>query len=110
MNPETDALYILSPLPHIVDCLMADFERRRYRRAYLVWTSLLDARLRKRLDSTRSAQEQIANFRILPVDYFPRESHLITFRDPWSFPILFHPSCNDLVRDHMQNLSQKVRA
>ena len=110
MNPETDALYILSPLPHIVDCLMADFERRRYRRAYLVWTSLLDARLRKRLDSTKSAREQIAGFRILPVDYFPRESHLITFRDPWSFPILFHPSCNDLVRDHMQNLSQKVRA
>jgi len=39
MNKEMDAVYILSPLPHIVDCLMADFERRRYRRAFVIWTS-----------------------------------------------------------------------
>ncbi len=39
MNREMDALYLLSPLPYIVDCLMADLERRRYRRSYLVWTS-----------------------------------------------------------------------
>lgn len=38
-NPEMDALYFLSPRPHIVDCLMADFERRRYRKSYIVWTS-----------------------------------------------------------------------
>ena len=38
-NPTTDAVYLLSPLPHIVDCLMADFERRRYRKAHLIWTS-----------------------------------------------------------------------
>lgn len=70
--------------------------------------SVLDPRMRKRLDSTPSARDQIAGFRVLSVDYFPRESHLITFRDPWSFPILFHPSCNNLIRDHMQSLSQKV--
>ena len=39
MNQDTDAVYILSPQPHIVDCLLADFERRRYRTSYLVWTS-----------------------------------------------------------------------
>ena len=39
MNKDMDAVYILSPLPHIVDCLMADFERRRYRRSFLIWTS-----------------------------------------------------------------------
>lgn len=129
MNQDTEAIYLLSPLPHIVDCLMADLDRRRYKRAHLVWTSrtchlrlrllflpgtltcctVLDGRLRKRLDSTSSAREQIAGFRVLSVDFFPRESHLITFRDPWSFPILFHPSCSNLVRDHMQSLSQKVR-
>ena len=38
-NKEMDAVYLLSPLPHIVDCLMADFERRRYRRSYIIWTS-----------------------------------------------------------------------
>ena len=39
INKEMDAIYLLSPLPHIVDCLMADFERRRYRKCFLIWTS-----------------------------------------------------------------------
>ena len=39
MNQEMDAVYLLSPLPHIVDCLMADLERRRYRRSFVIWTS-----------------------------------------------------------------------
>lgn len=39
MNKDLDAVYILSPLPHIVDCVMADFERRRYKKSFLVWIS-----------------------------------------------------------------------
>lgn len=109
MNPEMDAIYILSPEPHIVDCLMADFERRRYKRAYLVWTALLDPQMRRRIDSSRAAQEQLAGFETLSIDYFPRESHLVTFRDPWSFPMLYNPSCNSLVVPHMQSLAQKVK-
>lgn len=108
LNPDMDAIYLLSPQPHIVDCLMADFERRRYRRAFLIWTALLDPQMRRRIDSSRQAQEQLAGFETLAIDFFPRESHLITFRDPWSFPILYHPACNSLVRDHMQILAQKV--
>ena len=38
-NPDTDVIYLLSPQPHIVDCVMADFERRRYRRTFLLWTA-----------------------------------------------------------------------
>lgn len=109
MNPDMDAIYLLSPQPHIVDCLLADFERRRYRRSFLVWTALLDPQMRRRLDVSKQVQEQMAGFETLSIDYFPRESHLITFRDPWSFPILYHPACNNLVRDHMQILAQKVR-
>lgn len=60
MNPTMDAIYILSPQPHIVDCLLADFERRRYKRAYLVWTAMLDPQLRRRLDSSQLAQQQLA--------------------------------------------------
>ncbi|KAG9238496.1 Sec1 family protein [Amylocarpus encephaloides] len=108
MNPDMDAIYLLSPKPHIVDCLMADFERRRYRKCFLVWTALLDPQLRHRFDKSRQAQEQIANFQTLPVDYFPRESHLITFRDPWSFPMLYHPACSQLVLPHMKELAQKI--
>ncbi len=39
MNQEMDVVYLLSPLSHIVDCLMADLERRRYRKSYVIWTS-----------------------------------------------------------------------
>jgi len=108
MNREMDAIYILTPEPHIVDCLMADFERRKYRKSYLVWVALLDPQMRRRIDNSRQAQEQLAGFETLSIDFFPRESHLITFRDPWSFPILYHPLCNGLVRDHMQLLAQKI--
>ncbi|KAI1001162.1 Protein transport protein [Podosphaera aphanis] len=108
MNPDMDAIYLLSPQPHIVDCLMADFERRRYKKSFLVWISILDPLMRRRIDNSRLAQEQIAGFETLSIDFFPQESQLITFRDPWSFPILYHPVCNSLVRDHMQSLAQKI--
>ncbi|TVY83797.1 Protein transport protein sec1 [Lachnellula suecica] len=109
MNPDMDAIYILSPEPHIVDCLMADFERRRYRKAYLVWTALLHPQLRRRLDSGQ-AKAQTAGYETLSINYFPRESHLIDFRDPWSFPILYHPACNNLVAGHLEDLAQKADA
>ncbi|KAL1638289.1 syntaxin binding protein 1 [Neofusicoccum ribis] len=96
MNKDMDVVYILSPQPHIVDCIMADFERRRYRKTYLIWTSLLPGPLRDRIDKSQMAREQIQLFKVLNVEYFPRESHVVTFRDPWSFPILFHPACNNL--------------
>ncbi|KAI1639808.1 Sec1 family protein [Biscogniauxia mediterranea] len=107
-NPTMDAIYILSPQPHIVDCFMADIERRRYKRCFLVWTAVLDPQLRRRIDASALAKQQIAGFETLSVDFFPRESHLVTFKDPWSFPILYHPACNGLIRKHMQDLAQKV--
>ena len=61
-----------------------------------------------RLDRSAMAREQIAQLRVLNIDFFPRESHLITFQDPWSFPILFHPACNNEIRKHMDSLAQKV--
>ena len=38
-NRDVEALYFLTPQPHIVDCIMADFQKRKYKRAHLVWTS-----------------------------------------------------------------------
>ncbi|GAB7356659.1 hypothetical protein MBLNU459_g7376t2 [Dothideomycetes sp. NU459] len=108
VNRDVDAIYLLTPQPHIVDCVMADFERRRYRKTNLLWTSLLHPALRDRIDKSTVAREQIVLFRVLNVDFFPRESHLVTFRDPWSFPILFHPMCNNLVRQHMEDIAQKI--
>lgn len=108
MNPSMDAIYLLSPQAHIVDCLLADIDRRRYKTCFLVWTSVLDPQLRRKIDGSPFAKQAIAGFETLTIDFYPRESHLITFRDPWSFPVLYHPACNGLVRKHMQDLAQKV--
>lgn len=107
-NPDTDAVYLLSADPYVVDCLLADLSQHRYRRAHLLWTAHLDPALRRRIDSDVKARERIAGFDVLSIDFYPRESHLVTFRDPWSFPVLFHPGCQGLVRGHMQELAQKT--
>ncbi|KAF2083656.1 syntaxin-binding protein-like protein 2 [Saccharata proteae CBS 121410] len=108
MNKDMDVIYFLCPLPHIMDCLMADFERRRYRRTHLIWTSLLPGPVRERFERSAMAKEQTVLFKVLQIEFYPRESHLVTFRDPWSFPTLYHPSCNNLIRMHLEQLSQKI--
>lgn len=69
---------------------------------------MLHPTLRDRIDNSQTARSQIEQFRVLNVEFFPRESHLITFRDPYSFPVLFHPACNNLVRQHLEDIAQKV--
>ncbi|PGH02945.1 hypothetical protein AJ79_07482 [Helicocarpus griseus UAMH5409] len=108
MNKDMDAVYILSPLPHIVDCVMADFERRRYRKTFLIWISNLDPQLRHRIQRSNMARDQIADFRVMNINFFPRESHVAIFRDPWSFPTLFHPACNNLIKGHLDDLAQRI--
>jgi syntaxin-binding protein 1 len=108
MNPTMDAIYLVSPQSHIVDCLVADLESRRYKKSFLVWTGVLEPALRRRIDGSPLAQKLIGGFETLSIDFFPRESHVITFRDPWSFPVLYHPACNALVATHMRILAQKV--
>ncbi|EWG45532.1 hypothetical protein FVEG_06292 [Fusarium verticillioides 7600] len=107
-NPEMDAIYILSPESFAVECLLADFEMRRYRSYYLVWTGLLDPSLRRKIDDFPGARQLRAGFQTMFVDFLPRESHLVTLRDPWSFPMLFHPACNAIVPTHMKGLAQKI--
>lgn len=54
------------------------------------------------------ARGQIVDLKVINVDFYPRESHLATFRDPWSFPLLYHPACNRDVPKHLADISQKV--
>ncbi|KAH7116060.1 Sec1-like protein [Dendryphion nanum] len=107
-SKDTDAIYFITPEPHIVDCLMADFERRKYMGSFLIWTSFPPQHLRQRLESSKMAEQQIRLFKVMHLDYHPRESHLVVFRDPWSFPVLFHPDCNSLVRKHMEDIAEKI--
>lgn len=46
--------------------------------------------------------------RVLSVDFFPRESHLFTLREPTSVFNLFHPECGDLVQRHIKELTRKI--
>lgn len=103
-----DAIYLLSPELSVVDCLLADFDQRRYRKAFLVWTNLLDPGLRRRIDDHPMTRQMRSSSKTLFVDFYSRESNLAVFRDPWSFPMLYHPACNSLIPKHMQALAQKV--
>ena len=64
--------------------------------------------LRERIDRSQMAQQQIRMFKVTHLDFCPRESHLVTFKNPWSFPILYHPDCNNLVRHHMEEIAERV--
>lgn len=54
------------------------------------------------------AWRYIAGQNVLSIDYFPRESHLFTFREPSSFYTLYHPECRPVVRNHLVELARKV--
>ena len=104
----TDAIYFLSPLPHIVQALKADLGRRRYRKGFLLWTSPLSRSLQDELFRSESRKQLVADSRSLDIEFFPRESHLVTFREPWSFYSLFHPACDSLVKAHLDTLTTKI--
>lgn len=104
----TDAIYLLSPLPHVVEALKADLNRRRYRRGFLIWTFPLSRQLHDEIFRSESRQRLIADSRSLDIDYYPRESHVVTFREPWSFYALFHPACDTLVKNHLDSLTAKI--
>ncbi|KAL5612558.1 hypothetical protein BROUX41_004344 [Berkeleyomyces rouxiae] len=106
-NPDMDAIYFLSNTSFAVDCLLADMEHRRYRSAYLLWTGRLLPKDEERIHKSPTAR-MIRGFEVLMIDFHPRESHLVVFKDPWSFPLLFHSACNEFVAPHMRVLAQKI--
>lgn len=108
VQSETDAIYFLSPIPHIVEQLKADLGRRRYRRAFLIWTSTLPRALGKDLFDSESRRQIIENTKDLNIDYYPRESHVVTFRADWSFHVLYNPTCDALIKSHLESLTQKI--
>jgi hypothetical protein len=64
--------------------------------------------LRERVDRSPAATKSIQSFRVLNIDFHSREAKLVTLQDPYSFPVLFHPACSTLVKNHIAELAQKV--
>lgn len=50
----------------------------------------------------------IRSERSLNINFFARESHLFTLRDPSSVYSLYHPECRDLVIPHIKELARKI--
>jgi syntaxin-binding protein 1 len=107
-NSYTDAVYLLSPLPRTVECLKADLHRKRYRKAILRWTSALPGYLHDEILRSELRRVQIVDSLSLDIDFSPRESHLVTFDQPWSFLTLFHRECDGLVKAHIDGLVKKI--
>ena len=107
-NPETDAVYLLSPRQHIVECLKADVRQRRYRRVYLIWTSPLSRALDEAVWKLQAPEGLVVESRSLDIEFYPRESNLVIFREPWSFYNLFHPACDHEVKGHLDNLTHRI--
>lgn len=101
------AIYLLTPKEHIVETLVADLQKQRYQAAHLLWTDTLSPQLRSKIAAS-PGKRQIVGEQEITIDYCPRESNVVTFRDPWSFPTLYHPDCNSLVKEHMEILARKV--
>ncbi|KAH8152977.1 uncharacterized protein LAJ45_03204 [Morchella importuna] len=104
---QMECVYILTPEKHVVECLISDYARPkpRYTCAHLLWTSDLPDGLRQMILNS-PARGFIAGEKVLSVDYFPRESHLFTFRDPSSFFTLYNPECRGLPRRVSNNSSE----
>ncbi|KAI5286184.1 vacuolar sorting protein VPS33/slp1 [Ascosphaera aggregata] len=105
---DTPALYILSPQPYLADCIIADLQRRRYRNLHIVWTSKPSLEMKNKITAAENGKELVAEFKNINIDFLPREGCLALFRDPWSFEILFNPSCGALVKRHLEDLAQKI--
>ena len=86
-----------------MECLKADLHQARYRTAILRWTSNLPGSLQNEL-----RREQVADSGSLDIDFVPRESHLVTFNEPWSFLTLFHRECDNLVKAHIDGLVKRI--
>ncbi|KAI5296817.1 vacuolar sorting protein VPS33/slp1, partial [Ascosphaera atra] len=106
---DTSAVYILHSEPYIADCVVADIQRRRYRKLHIVWASRPTSDMRNTIYGAADyAKDMIAEWKVLSIDYLPREGCLALFRDPWSFEVLYNPSCGALVRKHLEELSHKI--
>lgn len=63
-NPTMDAIYFLAPKPHIVECLLADFNRDCYKRGYLVWAGVLGRELQSKVGTISRHKIAGTEFRI----------------------------------------------
>lgn len=119
-----DAIYLLTPRPDVFERLIADLQRRKYPACSLIWTSstlhcahvctllmfvtVPPEAYRQTLVNREEFKSQIKTYKVLNVEYFPQESHLVTFRDPWEATYLFHPLCMGIIQKHVEDMAQKV--
>ncbi|KAK6332398.1 vacuolar sorting protein VPS33/slp1 [Orbilia brochopaga] len=110
-HSDMEAVYFLTPKNHILECLLSEFKRPkpRYLKGHLVWTSSPSEHIRHRLSrQTQTSGHWIQSERILPINFYPIESNIFTFRDPKSFYPLYNPKCDGLAQYEFVELAKKI--
>ncbi|RVD84154.1 uncharacterized protein DFL_005919 [Arthrobotrys flagrans] len=110
-HPDMEAVYFLTPKPHILECLLSEFKRQRPRHmgGHLVWTSSPSDSMRSRLArQAQNSRNWVLSERILPINFHPMESHVFTFRDPKSFHPLYNPKCDALAQREFSETAKKI--
>ncbi|KAK9481392.1 Sec1-like protein [Lipomyces japonicus] len=104
-----EAVYILSPRPHILDCVIADFSRNppRYGAAYLYFVPMLDENGRNKILSSPAANYVKACLPLL-LDFMPIESNIFTFKDSNSLPTFYNRDCFDLVNPEIIKTARRL--
>ncbi|KAF8477371.1 Sec1-like protein [Kalaharituber pfeilii] len=108
--PKFEAVYFVAPEEFSVQCLISDYTRKvpRYGRGHIYWISEPGENLRGMIRNSPAANYVDPRGMVLSIDFYPRESHLFTFREPSSFFTLYHPECRGVVRSHLVELARKI--
>ncbi|OLL23058.1 Protein transport protein sec1 [Neolecta irregularis DAH-3] len=104
-----EAIYFVTPRPHIVDCVIADFNRPKplYAAAHLFFISALDDKLFDRLTASK-AKPFLRCLTEIFVDFFPVESHLFSFRENHSFYTLYNPDCRSILDKEVARIANRL--
>ncbi|KAK9467958.1 Sec1-like protein [Lipomyces arxii] len=104
-----EAMYILSPQRHIVNCLLADFVKTptRYSAAHVFFVPKINQHFIDEIYNSPAAS-YIQTCEALMIDFFPQQSNIFTFNDSDSLPLFYNPSCMNLVKQEILKVANKL--
>ncbi|KAK7202566.1 Sec1-like protein [Myxozyma melibiosi] len=105
-----EAVYILSPRPHIVDCLISDYSRTppRYGAAHVFFVPMLGEREQRRLYDSPAARFMGGYCNPLLIDYMPQQSQVYTFGEPDAMVTYYNRDCYNLVEKEVTRTSRRL--
>ena len=110
-QPQTsfEAIYILYPHPHILECLVADFNRHqpRYAKPHVFFVSELPEPLFQRLKAS-PLRPHLQTVTDLYLDFHAVEDRLFSTGDTEAMQKLYNQSCHSFSKAIVRNTAQKL--